>query len=117
MNEMIAKQNLKRLLQKPDTNALIFAFVGSAYCASGIPDWFLAHRIWTGWIEHKMPYGKISPSQRAQLIKLKHRGVKAYVLIHEPNGYALRDHDNYPIGFLEKDGITGIDFLNFLTRA
>jgi hypothetical protein len=71
MNEGSAKAKIKRILEREDCNALVLTFAGSAFQSHGIPDWFVAHRIWSGWIEWKYDKGVLTPAQKVMLQKLE----------------------------------------------
>ena len=123
MNEAQAKRKLNVLLTKEDCNALIFASAGSMYSGLGIPDWFLAHHIWQGWIEHKFNNGRITPGQKTNILKLMHRGVKAVILRHNyvegnaPSIDLITVEYKLLSTFIYERGITGMTFLNWLSDA
>jgi len=65
-------------------NAIVLAFAGSKFQIPGIPDTYVAHSKWVGWIEFKGAKTKIDIKQ-TQLIKmLKYREVSAFI-VREPN--------------------------------
>jgi hypothetical protein len=46
----------------------------------GLPDTFVAHRLWHGWLEFKSERGKLKEHQRIFLKQMNERGVPAFVL-------------------------------------
>lgn len=60
-------------------DALVFNFIGNVF-QSGVPDLFVAHDYWTGWMELKVGTGKLTDQQRNNLTQLRQRNCKAYVV-------------------------------------
>ncbi len=119
MNENLAKQKVRRFLEEPQCNALVYSFAGSMFSHAGMPDWFVAHRIWTGWIEWKYSHGVLSTVQKRNNEKLRARGVNACVIRYiQAASYAsvqLEGLDGYKIAHATLDDfVTGNDFLLWL---
>jgi len=55
-------------------NAKVVAFVGSTRQGSSLPDRYICHKNFRGWIEFKKDKGKSSVGQRLFLARLKERG-------------------------------------------
>lgn len=61
-------------------NAVVTAFVASEMQAAGIPDRYVCHRSWRGWVEVKKDTGQPSALQRKFLRDHAERGDNAVVL-------------------------------------
>lgn len=90
------KQEEKKFQRKliqfvKDRNAFVFNFIGNAF-QSGVPDLFVAHRYWSGWLELKVD-AKVTSQQRHNLTELKKRGQSAYVLRFRGGQYTLSGPD------------------------
>ncbi len=77
IKESTFQSTLMRQLQKE--GALVFNMCGGGFQTSGIPDLYVAHMRWTGWLELKVK-GKLSDPQKRVLSKLVHRRVPAFVM-------------------------------------
>lgn len=65
-------------------NAYVINFIGNIY-QKDVPDLYVAHRYWTGWIELKFGLGKLSPGQIHALRQLYRREVP--YAVWRDNGY------------------------------
>lgn len=65
-------------------NALVFAIVAGKRQEPGWPDRYVAHTLWSGWLEFKGPKTVVTDLQRYRLRELVARGVEAWVL-REPD--------------------------------
>lgn len=61
-------------------NGVTFAFVGSTMQGSGIPDRYICHKKFRGWIEFKKDDYKLSKLQKLTLQSLHERGDVALVI-------------------------------------
>lgn len=78
MNETQATVKLCRELEA--IGCLTFAIVGSQMQETGLPDRYIAHAKWTGWVEFKSWKGTLSPKQKWIQRELQKRGVN-YCLV------------------------------------
>lgn len=67
---------MKRLHKE---GAMVFNMCGSGFQISGIPDLYVAHMRWTGWLELKVK-SKLSDPQKRVISELVHRRVPAFVV-------------------------------------
>ena len=65
---------------RKDYKAVVFKIHGHAMQQPGIPDFYLAHACWQGWIETKGAETLTTPLQKSILRQLKNAGVDAYIL-------------------------------------
>lgn len=72
-------------------NAFVFNFIGNVF-QSGVPDLFVAHRYWSGWLELKTT-SKLTEQQRHNLTELRRRGQNAYVVRYDKETYILTNPD------------------------
>lgn len=77
MKEKDYQRKLVKFLK--EHNALVMNFIGNVY-QSGVPDLFVAHRRWSGWLELKGPRTTITEQQKYNLTELRRHGQWAYVL-------------------------------------
>ena len=56
---------------------LVFNLAGNMYTGSGIPDLYVQHPNWGGWIELKVDRNKLTPLQSAFLKELGHKGANS----------------------------------------
>lgn len=87
-------------------NAVIIPIVQGKESKPGVPDRFIAHTYWQGFIEFKGHATKIRPIQSIVLRELKKRGVNAFVVragmdeqailpsIEDENGVWIADFEN-----------------------
>jgi hypothetical protein len=73
-----------------DFCAVVYNIHGHAMQKRGIPDLYVAHRLWTGWIELKVGGNSISAIQAHQLEKLWSAGAQAFV-VRLNGGVLVRD--------------------------
>lgn len=59
--------------------ALCIKIVGNVFQKIGIPDLYVASKIWTGWLELKTENEELRPHQAKMICKLNERGVPALV--------------------------------------
>lgn len=78
MSESTISQKLCDALRK--MGSVVFKIHGHAMQQPGIPDFYLAHPLWQGWIETKGATTKLTPLQATFLRKLQVNGANAYVL-------------------------------------
>ena len=83
---------------------------------SGIPDLYIAHNIWAGWLELKTGNNPVTKLQQYTLKKLDACGVNAYILVGEKPRMTIKLHEGTIIGYLSfmTNNIDGIEVLNTL---
>lgn len=81
MKEKDFQRKLIDFLKK--RNAFVFNFIGNVF-QSGVPDLFVAHRYWSGWLELKTT-SKLTEQQKHNLTELRRRGQNAYVVRYNGN--------------------------------
>ena len=57
--------------------------VWQAYSPKGLPDRYVCHRLWRGWIETKFKSGQLMKHQQQFLEQLMTRGENAFVIRYE----------------------------------
>lgn len=67
-------------LELENCGAFIIPYVASKYNRPGVPDRFITHRLWNGWIEFKDAKTQITDLQKWTLSQLRYRGCNAVVL-------------------------------------
>lgn len=92
------KAELKKALE--GIGATVFSCHGHGMQAPGWPDLFVAHSIWSGWIELKMPNGRLSTSQKIVGRKLESRGIMAVLVWKDPDLWEIRDVDEVEESYL-----------------
>ena len=97
-------------------NALVFSVVGNRMQRPGLPDRYVAHRRWQGWLEFKASRGKLTEAQRITLRELNSRGVNTYVVrfgglhssqIEDWEGRRLAEWNGTAVGLL--DALEGLE--------
>ena len=78
MSESEISQKLCNSLRQ--LGAVVFKIHGHAMQQPGIPDFYLSHPLWQGWIETKGPMTKLTPLQVTFLRKLRKTGSNVCVL-------------------------------------
>lgn len=77
-----------------DTGAIVIPYVGSTYGVTGTPDIFVAHLMWSGWIEFKGPNTRIEPIQQRMIDSLRKRNVKVEIVrLHGPSTFTIEGID------------------------
>ena len=84
-----------------DMGGIIIPYVGSAMQFKGVPDIYLAHRRYCGFIEFKGEDTKINQVQTKVMMSLRNKGAKAYIVraprfICMPAGEIIEEFDNVP---------------------
>ncbi len=84
--------------------AFVIPYVASKYNRPGVPDRFVTHRLWHGWVEFKDIETKITNLQDWTIKQLRYRGCNA-VILRFPNtikiGSCIKEFDGTAMGFLE----------------
>ena len=94
---------LKRELEP--AGALVVKIHGGPYQKAGLPDLYVAHRSWTGWLEAKHESSK-SDLQRAVMKQLRVRGVEAYFIRPDDSGgWLVEEHDDALVGVARYGGL------------
>ena len=83
---------------------------------SGIPDLYIAHNIWKGWLELKTGNNPATTLQQHTLKKLYDCGVNAYILVGDKPRMTIKLHDGTIAGYAPflTNNIDGIEVLNTL---
>ena len=76
------QRSMTKALDK--TNAEHFNIHGHAFQRSGWPDHFIAHELFTGFVELKIPSGKESAIQRKRRFSLCEKGVVSVLVVFTP---------------------------------
>lgn len=92
MNESAKTRKLCRELEK--IGAITLPYVGSARQIAGWPDRWIAHPLWTGWVEFKDGEGRLSKLQQHRLRE---------IWLRDPGGAFVAWHDTGTIGL--PDGV------------
>lgn len=71
--------------------ALVFNIHGHSMQIAGIPDLYVAHRIWTGWLELKTGANKATKLQINTLRRLEATGVNVFILIERKPKIYVKD--------------------------
>ena len=91
-------------LELENCGAFIVPYVASKYNRSGVPDRFITHRLWNGWVEFKDKNTRLTDLQRWTLKQLRYRGCNA-VVMRFPNtielGDCMKEFDGTARHFLE----------------
>ena len=91
-------------------NALVFACVGGVMQTAGWPDRYVAHKLWTGWLEFKGEKTRLTIKQHHIIYTLnKKRPGTAYVIrwpnrIEDCNGDLLANFDGHGKSLLTQLG-------------
>ena len=99
-----------------ECGATVFNIHGHAFQIAGVPDLYIAHKIWTGWLELKTGNNPATLLQQHTLKKLYDCEVSAYILIGNKPRMIVKLYDGTIVGsapFMTND-IDGIEFLNEL---
>jgi len=112
------ENNFQRILVKSlrECGAVVFNIHGHAMQVAGIPDLYIAHPVWTGWLELKTGNNPATKLQSSTLKRLIDCGVHAYILVANKPRMVLKCYDGEIIGYIPfmTNDIDGIAFLNKL---
>lgn len=104
----------KLILGLRQEGALCVKIVGNVFQKMGIPDWYVASKIWTGWLELKTENEELSSPQARMIHKFNERGVPAFVIRYRrKHGVFIEKVDgdsaspielvvNWRVGFLDR---------------
>lgn len=110
--------NFQRLLIKSlrECGAVVFNIHGHSMQIAGIPDLWVGHKIWNGWLELKTGNNVVTKLQENTLRKLMDCGVYAVVLQERKPNILVKISDGTIIGHIpfSTNDIDGISFLNKL---
>lgn len=113
------ERNFQTLLVKAlrDSGAIVFNIHGHAMQVAGIPDLYVAHTIWIGWLELKTGTNKITILQSRALKQLEDRGVDAVIILARKPKIIVKMSDETIIGVIPfmSNNIDGIEFLKRLS--
>jgi spore maturation protein CgeB len=65
-------------------NALVYPITGSKYQVKGVPDLYVCHSKYIGWLELKVKEHKCESDQKYHIRELRKRGANAFV-VRPPN--------------------------------
>jgi hypothetical protein len=74
-----------------DQGAWVFNIWGSIMQKSGVPDLYISHPKFRGWVELKVGTGRPSQSQVNNIHSLQECGDVAFVVIHRKDGFIYYD--------------------------
>lgn len=97
-----------------------FKLHGHAMQASGLPDCYIAHRIWRGWLELKVDGNKLSAVQKFTIRDLNSHGDIALVLRYmniDNHVYICDEEEHAHMKFEWNDHLRGADLLNFFATV
>ncbi len=110
--------NFQRILTTAfkQSGATVFNIHGHGMQVAGIPDLYIAHSIWTGWLELKTGTNKATRLQLKTLRCLSDAHVNAYILIEIKPRMVVKDSLENIIGYLPfmSNDLDGIELLNRL---
>lgn len=73
MNEGYLKTRIRKIIEAPPSNAIVWSFAGSPFCKGGFPDTVIASHIFNGLVEYKWGANKLSATQRLAIMRFKAR--------------------------------------------
>lgn len=115
------ESNFQSLLVKSlrESGAIVFNIHGHAMQMAGIPDLYVAHNIWEGWLELKAGNNPVTKLQQHTLKKLHDCGVNAYALVANKPRMIIKLHEETIVGYISfmTNNIDGIEVLNKLREA
>lgn len=115
------ESNFQSLLVKSlrESGAIVFNIHGHAMQMAGIPDLYVAHNLWEGWLELKTGNNPATKLQQHTLKKLYDCGVNAYVLVANKPRMIIKLHEGSIVGYISfmTNNIDGIEVLNKLREA
>lgn len=79
-------------------NALVIPQVPTKYGCGGVPDWYICHNYWRGWLEKKAWNGKLSVSQQQMIGMLTERGDKVAV-VRFLSGIGIKEASEIEVSF------------------
>lgn len=115
------ESNFQRILVKSlrECGAVVFNVHGHAYQIAGIPDLYVAHPIWNGWLELKTGNNPLTKLQTKTLKNLEAAKVRVFTLVEKKPRILVKDSDGTilsHIPFLIND-LDGIDVLRNLEKV
>lgn len=85
-------------------NAVTFAMVASPMQRVGLPDRYVCHTLFRGWLEFKSHNGRLSPIQRKVLTDLRTRGDNCFVVRY-------RTDNTFEINTIDEVTLVVVDLL------
>lgn len=73
MNEGYLKTRIRKIIEAPPSNAVVWSFAGSPFCKGGFPDTVIASHIFNGLVEYKYGRNVLSATQRQAILRFKAR--------------------------------------------
>ncbi len=112
------ESNFQKILVKSlrECGTVVFNIHGHAFQVAGIPDLYVAHKIWSGWLELKTGNNPATKLQQHTLKQLYDCHINAYILVGNKPRIIVKLYDGEIVGdisFMSND-IDGISFLNQL---
>ena len=115
------ESNFQSLLVRSlrESGAIVFNIHGHAMQMAGIPDLYVAHSIWKGWLELKTGNNPVTKLQQHTLKKLHDCEVNAYVLVANKPRMIIKLHEETIVGHISfmTNNIDGIEVLNKLREV
>ncbi len=110
--------NFQKILVKSlrECGTVVFNIHGHSMQVAGIPDLYIAHKIWSGWLELKTGNNPVTKLQQHTLKQLYDWGINAYILVGNKPRIIVKLYSGEIVGhisFMSND-IDGIAFLNQL---
>ncbi len=90
-----------------DLNTLVIPIVGGVRQPTGLPDRYISHTLWTGWLEFKGPLTKLQPKQAHYIEEFNKRKPGSAFVCREPiriedtHGNVVRYFDGTGCGLLK----------------
>jgi len=94
--------NFQRILSTSlkQAGAIVFNIHGHSMQVAGIPDLYVAHKTWTGWLELKTGTNKVTLLQQHTLRRLEATGVNVFILTERKPKILVKDSYETMIGQL-----------------
>ncbi len=115
--------NFQRILVTSfkQAGALVFNIHGHSMQIAGIPDLYVAHKVWTGWLELKTGVNKATKLQISTLRKLEVMGVNVLILVERKPKIIVKDSyetmiAQFPFMTNNLDGEELLDGLAFVSE-
>ncbi len=110
--------NFQRVLVKSlrECGVVVFNIHGHAMQVAGIPDLYVAHTIWSGWLELKTGNNPVTKLQQHTLKQLYDCNINAYILVGNKPRIIVKLYSEETVGHISfmTNNIDGIGFLNQL---
>ena len=112
MGEIAYTKYLTKELKR--CNAEVWTLSASARQSPGIPDRYISHAYWVGWVEFKGVNTPTKPLQR-RFIRFANRLHLTAVIVRE--GGRIEDHNNELLAEFDNSGLGLLQSLQILSRS